>query len=55
MNFISIAAIPFMILIILSYALSKDVKLYDEFVKGAKDGITTTIRVILHWLDFWLQ
>lgn len=46
MNIISVAAVPFMILLILAFALSKDVKFYDEFVEGAKDGITTTIKVI---------
>ena len=45
-NIISIASVPFMILLILADALSKDVRVYDEFVEGAKEGITTTIRVI---------
>lgn len=45
-NIISVAAVPFMIFLILAYGLSKNVKLYDEFVKGAKEGITTTIKVI---------
>lgn len=45
-NIISVAAIPFMIFVILCFGLTKDVKLYDEFVEGAKEGITTTIRII---------
>jgi len=45
-NLISTAAIPGLIFIILIYGLTKNVKLYDEFVEGAKEGITTTVRVI---------
>lgn len=46
MNVISIWAIPAVIFLILSYGLTKNVKLYDEFVEGAKEGIATTIRVL---------
>lgn len=46
MNAISIAAVPVMIFYIISYGFIKKVKLYDEFVDGAKEGITTTIRII---------
>lgn len=45
-NIISACAIPAVIFFILVYGLTKDVKLYDEFVDGAKEGISTTIRVI---------
>lgn len=45
-NVISVGAVPGMIFLILCYGLTKNVKLYDEFVDGAKEGITTTIKVI---------
>lgn len=46
MDAISISAVPLMIFCIISYGFIKKVKLYDEFVDGAKEGITTTIRII---------
>lgn len=45
-NTISVCAIPGLIFIILIYGLTKNVKLYDQFVEGAKEGIATTVRVI---------
>ncbi|MCG8502380.1 MAG: spore maturation protein [Firmicutes bacterium] len=43
---ISALAIPVMFFIILSYGLIRDVKVYDCFVEGAKDGIDTIIRIL---------
>ncbi len=45
-NVVSACAIPVIIFFILVYGLTKNVKLYDEFVDGAKEGITTTVRII---------
>lgn len=45
-NFISVATIPFVVLIIISYGLLKKVKIYDTFVEGSKEGIETTLRII---------
>lgn len=39
-------AIPLMFFLIISYGLTKDVKVYDCFIEGAKDGIDTVIRVL---------
>lgn len=39
-------AIPAIFMFILSFGLLKDVKVYDVFVDGAKEGITTVIRII---------
>jgi len=46
LNAISISVIPIAVVIILCYGLINKVKIYDEFVKGAKEGITTTIKII---------
>lgn len=43
---ISNLAIPFIFFIIISYGLAKDIKVYDCFVEGAKDGIETIIRIL---------
>lgn len=39
-------AIPLVFLIILGIGAYKDVRVYDEFVEGAKEGIATVVRVI---------
>ena len=43
---ISIYAIPAVFLIILTIGLYRDVKVYDVFVEGAKEGLSTTVRII---------
>ncbi|MDK2801292.1 MAG: spore maturation protein [Clostridiales bacterium] len=43
---ISSLAIPAMFFLILSYGLAKDVKVYDCFIEGAKDGIDTIVRIL---------
>jgi spore maturation protein B len=45
-NMISTLAIPFMIFTVISYGLYKDVKVYDCFIEGAKEGIETVIRIL---------
>lgn len=45
-QFLSKIAIPFMIVGIISYGVSKNIKVYDSFTEGAKDGLTTAIRII---------
>lgn len=37
--------IPFIILFIISYGLYKKVNIYDEFVRGAKEGIKVVINI----------
>lgn len=39
-------AIPCMIVGIISYGASKGIKVYDSFTEGAKDGLTTAIRIV---------
>jgi len=43
---LSVYAIPAVFLIILSIGVYKEVKVYDIFVEGAKEGITTVVRII---------
>lgn len=43
---ISAYAIPVIFLIILILGLIKDVKVYDVFVEGAREGITTIVKII---------
>jgi len=45
-NFISILAIPLMIVAFLGWGFFKKVKVYEVFVEGAKDGFNTAIRII---------
>ena len=39
-------AIPFMIVGIISFGMSKRIRVYESFIEGAKDGFTTAIRII---------
>jgi spore maturation protein B len=43
---LSLYAVPVIFLIILGVGLFKDIKVYDVFVEGAKDGITTIVRIL---------
>jgi len=45
-NGISIAAIPFLVLFFPLYAFLKGLKVYEEFVEGAKDGFNVAVRII---------
>ena len=38
--------IPLIILGIVTYGISEKVKVYDEFVKGAKKGISTVLKIM---------
>jgi len=44
--YISDFIIPFMILAILVYSLLMHVKVYDAFIKGAKGGLMTVLRIM---------
>lgn len=46
MQILSKFAIPFMIVGIISYGMSKNVPIYESFIEGAKDGFSTAIRII---------
>ncbi|MCX7708867.1 MAG: spore maturation protein [Clostridia bacterium] len=43
---ISAYAIPAIFLIILSCGMYKEIKVFDAFVEGAKEGITTIVKII---------
>jgi len=43
---ISSYAIPVFIFIVLGYGYIKGVKVYDVFIEGAKEGLTTALRVL---------
>lgn len=49
-NGISIAAIPFLILFFPLYGSLKGLKVYEEFVEGAKEGFNVAIRIIPYWV-----
>lgn len=38
--------VPFLIFLIVAYGLSEKVKVYDEFVQGAKKGFYTVIKIM---------
>jgi spore maturation protein B len=43
---VSIAAIPGLIIFILTYAAFKGIKIYEVFVEGAKEGFQVAVRII---------
>ncbi|HEX9739943.1 MAG TPA: nucleoside recognition domain-containing protein [Ignavibacteriaceae bacterium] len=45
-NIISIAAIPFLIFTFIGYGALKKVKVYEQFVEGAKEGFNVAVRII---------
>lgn len=49
-QWISSAIIPIFLLVILSIGFVKKVKVYDCFVEGAKDGVTTALKVFPYLL-----
>jgi spore maturation protein SpmA len=45
-QFFSIIAIPLLIIVFISYGAYKKVKVYEEFVEGAKEGFNIAIKII---------
>jgi spore maturation protein SpmA len=45
-NIVSIAAIPFLIFTFIGYGALKKVKVYEQFVEGAKEGFNIAVRII---------
>ena len=43
---ISLAILPALILVILTFGILKKVPVYEEFVEGAKDGFKVSISII---------
>ena len=46
MEYISLYAIPLVIVGFVIYGLIKKVKVYESFTEGAKEGFTTAVRII---------
>ncbi len=45
-QFFSIIAIPFLIFVFIGYGAIKKVKIYEQFVEGAKEGFQVAVRII---------
>jgi spore maturation protein B len=45
MKYISSIIIPLIVLIVISYGLYKKVNIYDSFIEGVKEGISTTLGI----------
>ena len=45
-QFFSILAIPFLIFVFIGYGAFKKVKVYEQFVEGAKEGFKVAVRII---------
>lgn len=45
-NALSVLAVPFLLSFFPLYALSRGLKVYDEFVEGAKEGFSVVLRII---------
>lgn len=46
LNLISLLIIPIIIALILANALMKKAPLFDFFIEGAKDGLTTSVKIL---------
>ncbi len=45
-NLISLWALPFIILLILTFAIIRKVPIYETFIEGAKDGVKVSFNII---------
>lgn len=45
MTYISNIILPIITLIVIVYAIKKKVNIYDEFLNGAKEGLTTSLEI----------
>ena len=46
LKILSTLAVPMIILVIVTVGAFRKVKVYEEFVEGAKEGFTTAVRII---------
>ncbi|MGE5472797.1 MAG: spore maturation protein [Ignavibacteriales bacterium] len=46
LNFISVSAIPAVVMLIVVIGIMNRVEVFDSFTEGAKEGIATTVRII---------
>jgi spore maturation protein B len=53
-NYISQLIIPLFILFVIVYGFARKVRVYDSFVTGAKEGITTVIRIFPYLLAIFI-
>jgi spore maturation protein SpmA len=49
-QFFSVVAIPFLIVFFVGYGVIKKVKVYEQFVEGAKEGFNIAIRILPYLL-----
>mgnify|MGYP000885106023 FL=1 len=54
LNIISIAIIPFMVLIILVHGYVKGIDMYSAFIEGAKEGMKTTFRIVPYLIAIFI-
>ena len=54
LNIISIAIIPFMVLIILIHGYVKGIDMYSAFIEGAKEGMKTTFRIVPYLIAIFI-
>lgn len=53
-SLLSIAFLPVLITVILGYGIWKKVPIYDAFIKGAKDGLKTSVEILPFLLGIFL-
>ena len=53
-NYISIITIPFTIFFIISYGLSEKINVFDTFIEGCKEGISTVVKIFPTLISFFL-
>ena len=54
LSLLSIAFLPLLITIILVWGIWKKVPIYDTFIKGAKDGLKTSVEILPFLLGIFL-
>ena len=54
LSLLSIAFLPLLITIILVWGIWKKVPIYDTFIKGAKDGVKTSVEILPFLLGIFL-
>ena len=54
LSLLSIVFLPVLITVILAYGIWKKVPIYDVFIKGAKDGLKTSVEILPFLLGIFL-
>ncbi len=45
MNYISSMIIPIIVLVVITYGLYKNINIYDSFIEGVKEGLSTCLKI----------